>query len=130
MRKLKRSEELIEEFAYEYLKSGIARWGVLYIDGHFLPYYGMYPITKGWHGVREMAMKGSNNFLGLDENFSPWIFLIRSSSEDLLEKIPEMNLAQLDDLIVIFDREGYSAELYRFLDGRDRDDKKCRAIFR
>jgi len=30
---------------------------------------------------------------------------------------------------VIFDREGYSAELYRFLDGRDRDDKKPRAVF-
>ena len=142
VRKLKGSEELIEEFAYEYLKSGIALWGVLYIDGHFLPYYGMYPITKGWHGVRQMPMKGSNNFLGVDENFSPWIFLIRSSSEDLLEKIPEMiakvkevarragiDRAQLDDLIVIFDREGYSAKLYRFLDGRDRDDKKRRAIF-
>jgi transposase len=142
VRKLKKSEELIEEFAYEYLKSGIARWGVLYIDGHFLPYYGMYPITKGWHGVRKMAMKGSGNFLGVDENFSPWIFLIRSSSEDLLQKIPEMiakgkevakrvgiDPALLDDLTVIFDREGYSAELYRFLDGRDRNDKKRRAIF-
>ena len=87
-------------------------------------------------------MKGSYNFLGVDENFTPWIFLIRSSSEDLLQKIPEitekakaaakragMSRQQLDDLIVIFDREGYSAELYRFLDGRDRDDKKPRAVF-
>ena len=36
---------------------------------------------------------------------------------------------QLDDLIVIFDREGYSAELYRFLDGRGREGKRRRAIF-
>jgi len=142
VRKLKKSEELIEEFAYEYLKSGIARWGVLYIDGHFLPYYGMYPITKGWHGVRQIAMKGSYNFLGVDENFTPWIFLIRSSSEDLLQKIPEiagkakkaviragLDQGQLDDMIVVFDREGYSAELYRFLDGRDREDKRHRSIF-
>ena len=142
VRKLKKSEALIDEFAYEYLKSGIARWGVLYIDGHFLPYYGMVPITKGWHGVRQRAMKGSYNFLGVDENFLPWIFLVRSSSEDLLQKIPEMcakakeaakragaDPGTLDDLIVIFDREGYSAELYRFLDGRDRDDKKPRAVF-
>lgn len=142
VRELKKSEALIEEFAYEYLKSGVARWAVLYIDGHFLPYYGMVPITKGWHGVRQRAMKGSYNFLGVDENFTPWIFLIRSSSEDLLQKIPEitekakaaakragMSRQQLDDLIVIFDREGYSAELYRFLDGRDRDDKKPRAVF-
>ena len=142
VRKLKISEALIDEFAYEYLKSGAARWGVLYIDGHFLPYYGMVPITKGWHGVRKIPMKGSYNFLGVDENFTPWHFMIRSSSEDLLQKIPEMSAKvkeaakragmtqqQLDDLIVIFDREGYSAELYRFLDGRDRDDKKPRAIF-
>ncbi len=88
VRKLKKSEEFIDEFAYEYLKSGIARFRVLYIDGHFLPYYGMYPITKGWHGVRQIPMKGGYNFLGVDENFTPWIFLVRSSSEDLLQKIP------------------------------------------
>jgi len=142
IRELNKSEELIEECALEYLKSGIARWGVLYIDGHFLPYYGMYPITKGWHGVRKIPMKGSYNFLGVDENFIPWIFLIRSSSEDLLQKIPEiiekakgigkkagLSPEQIDDLIVIFDREGYSAELYRYLDGRDREDGKRRALF-
>ncbi len=142
VRKLKKSEELIEEFGYEYLKSGIARWGVLYIDGHFFPYYGMYSIQKGWHAVIKKPMKGSYNFLGVDEAFTPWIFLIRSSSEDLLQKIPEIigkakeaaeragiDPGELDDLIVIFDREGYSAELYRFLDGRDRDDKRRRAIF-
>lgn len=141
-RELKKGEELIDEFAHEYLKSGIARFRVLYIDGHFLPYYGMFPITKGWHGVRRIPMKGSYNFLGVDENFTPWIFLVRSSSEDLLQKIPEIivkakaaafragvNQEQLEGLVVIFDREGYSAELYRFLDGRDKEDKKHRAIF-
>ncbi|MBI5555489.1 MAG: hypothetical protein HY920_06540 [Elusimicrobia bacterium] len=39
-----KSEELIDEFAREYLKNGMARWGVLYIDGHVLPYYGIYCI--------------------------------------------------------------------------------------
>ena len=51
------------------------------------------------------------------------MFLVRSSSEDLLEKIPEMlekvkrigrdiGLSEqvVDDLILEFDREGYSAE--------------------
>lgn len=142
VRKLKISEELIDEFALEYLNSGIAEWGVLYIDGHFLPYYGMYPITKGWHGVLQKAMKGSYNFIGVDKKFNPWIFLIRSSSEDLLEKIPEIieklkkigkragiSQEQMDNLIVLFDREGYSAGLYRYLEGKDREPKKRRAIF-
>ncbi len=142
VRELNKSEELIDEFALMYLKSGIAEWGVLYIDGHFLPYYGIYPITKGWHGVRKIPMKGSYNFIGVDAKFTPWIFLVRSSSEDLLEKIPEMlekvkkvgrdiGLSDkvVDDLVLVFDREGYSAKLFRFLDGKDREDKKRRAIF-
>jgi transposase len=142
VRELNKSEELIDAFALMYLKLGIAKWGVLYIDGHFLPYYGIYPITKGWHGVRKIPMKGSYNFIGVDAMFTPWIFLVRSSSEDLLQKIPEMlekakkigrdiGLSEkvVDDLIIVFDREGYSAELYRFIDGRDRKDKKKRAIF-
>jgi transposase len=132
VRKLGNSEALIDEFAVSYLKHGQAQWGVMYIDGHFLPYHGVYPITKGWHGVRQMAMKGSYNFLAVDEGFRPWLFLIRSSSEDLLQKIPELiekakklgraaGLSQetVDDLIVLFDREGYSAELYRYLEGKN-----------
>jgi transposase len=135
VRKLGKGEALIDEFAVTYLKSGLAAWGVMYIDGHFMPYYGLYPISKGWHGVRQMPMKGSYNFLAVDERFNPWLFLVRSSSEDLLQKIPELiakakrigaqagvSREQLDQLIVVFDREGYSAELYRYLDGmRERE---------
>jgi transposase len=142
VRKLGKGEALIDEFALTYLKSGLAAWGVMYIDGHFLPYYGLYPISKGWHGVRQMPMKGSYNFLAVDERFAPWLFLIRSSSEDLLQKIPELidkakrigveagvGQERLDKLIVVFDREGYSAELYRYLDGKDQGAGKRRALF-
>jgi len=142
VKKLGRGEALIDEFALTYLKSGLAAWGVMYIDGHFLPYYGLYPITKGWHGVRQMPMKGSYNFLAVDERFAPWLFLIRSSSEDLLQKVPELiekakrigeqagvSQERLDKLIVVFDREGYSAQLYRYLDGRDEGAGKRRALF-
>ena len=76
MRKLGKGEALIDEFALTYLKSGLAVWGVMYIDGHFLPYYGRYPISKGWHSVRQMPMKGSYSFLAVDERFAPWLFLI------------------------------------------------------
>ena len=135
-------EELMEEFAEMYLREGLARWGVLYIDAHFLPYYGMYPISKGWHGVKKKPMKGSYHFLGVDESFMPWIFLIRSSSEDLLDEIPEMietakkaarrsgvGEEKAEQLVVLFDREGFSGPLYGYLDGRDRDRQEKRAIF-
>ncbi|MHC1763472.1 MAG: helix-turn-helix domain-containing protein [Verrucomicrobiia bacterium] len=39
VRKLGKGEVLIEEFALSYLKSGLSAWGVMYIDGHFMPYY-------------------------------------------------------------------------------------------
>lgn len=132
VRKLGIGERLIDEFATEYLGSGIAEWGVLYIDGHFMPYYGLFSIMKGWHGVRQKGMKGSYNFLGVDEHFTPWLFLVRSAMEDLLQKIPQIvekareigrkvgiGEERLERLVVIFDREGYSAELYRLLDGRE-----------
>jgi len=140
VRTLKRSEALIDAFAANYLRHGMAQWGVMYIDGHFLPYHGMYPIRMGWHGVRQTAMKGSYNFLAVDEGFRPWLFLIRDASEDLLEKIPELiekaktaglaaglSQAVVDGLIVLFDREGYSAELYRYLEGKDSGPR--RAVF-
>jgi hypothetical protein len=142
VRRLGKSEELIDEFAVGYLRAERAKWGVMYIDGHFLPYYGVYPITKGWHGVRKIPMKGSYNFLVADEKFKPWLFLIRSSAEDLLEKIPELiekarkigllaglSRERVDNLIVLFDREGYSAELYRYLAGKDGKAEKRRALF-
>src|SRR5205823_1839136 len=62
--------------------------------------------------------------------------------EDLLQKIPELiekakrigeqagvSRQRLDQLIVVFDREGYSAELYRYLDGKDQGAGKRRALF-
>ncbi len=142
VRELGRGEALIDEFAVAYLKSDLAAWGVMYIDGHFMPYYGLHPISKGWHGVRQVPMKGSYNFLAVNEHFTPWLFLIRSCSEDLLQKIPELiekakrigeqagvSRERLDKLIVLFDREGYSAELYRYLEGKDQGEGKRRALF-
>jgi transposase len=142
VRELGKSEWLIDEFAVSYLKNGLAQWGVMYIDGHFLPYHGIYPIKKGWHGVRQVPMKGSYNFWAVDEGFRPWLFLIRSSSEDLLQKIPELiekakqlgraaglSREVVERLIVLFDREGYSAELYRYFEGKDEGAGQRRAIF-
>jgi transposase len=142
VRELGRGEALIDEFAVAYLRTELAAWGVMYIDGHFMPYYGLYPISKGWHGVRQVPLKGSYNFLAVDEHFTPWLFLIRSCTEDLLQKIPELiekakrlgeqagvSRERLDQLIVLFDREGYSAELYRYLEGRDQGEGKRRALF-
>lgn len=126
IRELKKGEQLMEEFGKEYLSKGLVRWGVLYIDSHFLPYNGICLISMGWHGVKQKPMKGSYNFLAVDDKYNPLIFFIRPSSEDLIKKIPELILKAKsmaksvgmpdEKLIVVFDREGYSAELFREMD--------------
>ena len=126
VRKLKKGEQLIEEFTKEYLKSGLVNFGILYIDSNFWAYYGMQEIDIGYNAVREKPMKGSYNFIAVDEKFNPVIFLVRASSEDLLDKIAEIinkvrktgKQTGLDskEMVVIFDREGYCAELFRILD--------------
>ncbi|MBI1869933.1 MAG: helix-turn-helix domain-containing protein [Chlamydiae bacterium] len=135
IRELKNGEQLMEEFGKEYLSQGLVKWGVLYIDSHFLPYYGICLISMGWHGVKQKPMKGSYNFLAVDDKFNPLIFFIRPSSEDLLKKIPELILKAKgmaksvgmpdEKLIVVFDREGYSSELFREMDS---DQLKTRFI--
>ncbi|MGA2091457.1 MAG: putative transposase [Endomicrobiales bacterium] len=124
-RALECGERLMEEFAKGYLESGLVTWGVLYIDDHFLPYHGKQTITMGWFTVRGRPLKGGSNFMAVDGDYNPFIFMVRPSSEDLLEKIPEIikkakmigRSAGIKDetLKIIFDREGYSAELFREL---------------
>ena len=125
VRELTRGEELMEEFGKEYLKKGLVKWGVMYIDGQFLPYYGMQAIKMGWYTTRNIPLKGGYNFMSIDNDYNPFLFLIRPSSEDLLDKIPEIIIKAkkiaketgVDEkgMTVIFDREGYSAELFRKL---------------
>lgn len=88
IRAFEKSEGLIDAFGRAYLKHGFAKWGVMYIDGHFMPYYGVCPINKGWHGVRQMPMKGSYNFLAVDEEFHPWLFLVRLLRLTLIGEAP------------------------------------------
>jgi hypothetical protein len=38
VRELGQGEALIDEFAVTSLRTGLAAWGVMYIDGHFMPY--------------------------------------------------------------------------------------------
>ena len=57
VRKLGKGEELIDEFGLEYLKHGLAQWGVMYIDGHFLPLHKKsYPVIISDQEILRMAV--------------------------------------------------------------------------
>lgn len=130
----RKGEELMAEFGKEYIKKGIVKWGEVYIDGHFQPYYGLVEIMMGWHGVMQKPMKGNYNFMSVDGSYNPWLFLVRPADEDLLEMIPEIIMLakkigketgvpdkEIEELTVIFDREGYSAKLFRRLSGKEKE---------
>jgi len=134
IQELNQGERLIEEFAKYYLKSGIAEWGIVYIDEHFVPYYGKELISMGFFTTHNKPLKGSLHCFVTDRNFDPLLFLLRSSSEDIIPKIPEIikklrkiarevgiKEEEVKNLTVIFDRGAYSSDLFCIL---DKDHKK------
>jgi len=46
------------------------------------------PISKGWHGVRQVPLKAATISWRWTEHFTPWLFLIRSCTEDFAAKDP------------------------------------------
>lgn len=122
---LERGEDLAEGFAKVYLRFALTQWGAFYIDEHFIPYYGKENVSMGYHTVRQMPLKGSYSYTVIDEDFNPLLYLLRSSSERITAKIPEIIIKAKkiakeckenpDNLVIIFDRGGYSAKLFREL---------------
>ena len=137
IQRLNPGERLIEEFARWYLLSEIAEWGVVYIDEHFIPYYGKELISMGFFTTHNKPLKGSLHYFVTDRNFNPLLFLLRSSSEDIIPKIPEIikklrkiareagiKEEEVKNLTVIFDRGAYSGDLFRILDKEHKQDEK------
>ena len=63
MAEFKPSENLIDHFANLFLSLGFINPEVFFIDGHFLPYYGLKVLFKGYHTVRRIAMKGNEIYV-------------------------------------------------------------------
>jgi len=74
------SEQLIDGFARILLENQRIDDEVFFIDGHFLPYYGLHVIAKGYYTVRRLAMKGNELYVISDLNGRP-LFSITESNE-------------------------------------------------
>ncbi|MDZ7762516.1 MAG: hypothetical protein U5L00_19990 [Desulfovermiculus sp.] len=55
---------------------------VFFIDGHFLPYYGLHVIAKGYYTVRRMPLKGNEIYAVTDLQGRPLFFLTESCEID------------------------------------------------
>ena len=76
------SGELIDGFARILLENQRIDDEVFFIDGHFLPYYGLYVIAKGYYTVRRLAMKGNELYVISDLNGRPLFFITESNEID------------------------------------------------
>ena len=114
------SDKIIERFAQHLLKKDRIDREVFFIDGHFLPYFGMSVIAKGYFTVRRQVMKGNELYLITDLQGRP-LFFINESNEIDFRPIISRSAEMLENLgvsrpIMVFDRGGYGVNFFSTLD--------------
>ncbi len=117
---LHKSDDLIDQFARLLLKHERIDREVFFIDGHFLPYYGLKAIAKGYFTVRRQAMKGNELYMITDLQGRP-LFFINESNEIDFRPIISRSAVMLKDFgidrpIMVFDRGGYGVHFFSELD--------------
>ncbi|MEW6663458.1 MAG: putative transposase [Bacillota bacterium] len=76
---LETSGAVAMRLARQYLKLDIVQLGVLYLDGHFIPYYGKSHIAKGYFTTRRLALKGNHHCFANDRKGRPIFFRLIST---------------------------------------------------
>ena len=112
-------DKLIDSFAERLLQQGQIDPEVFFIDGHFLPYYGLKVIAKGYHTVRRLAMRGNELYAVTDLQGRPLFFMTESNEIDF-RPIISLCAAKLVELgisrpLLVFDRGGYGIHFFKEL---------------
>lgn len=114
------SGNLIDAFARRLLDQERIDREVFFIDGHFLPYYGLNVIAKGYFTVRRLAMKGNELYAITDLQGRPLFFITESNEIDfrpIITRSAEMLVGfGIDRPILVFDRGGYGIHFFKELD--------------
>lgn len=122
---VERSEAFVLGVAYQLITMGVVDWEILYLDGHFIPYFGRHVVRKGYFTVRRLAMKGHQAYYANDPQGRPFFFLLTPASDQLTAVTPRM-IAQVKAIVgdrwvdwvltLTFDRGGFCAALFKLLD--------------
>lgn len=114
-----KSDDLIDDMARRLLDQRRIDPEVFFIDGHFLPYYGLHVIAKGYYTVRRMAMKGNEIYAVTDLHGRPLFFLTESCEIDFrpmivrsAELLVDLGIARP---MLVFDRGGYGIHFFQEL---------------
>ena len=114
------SEQLIDGFAGILLENRRIDDEVFFIDGHFLPYYGLHVIAKGYYTVRRLAMKGNELYVVSDLNGRPLFSITESNEIDfrpiILQAADKLIELGIKRPILTFDRGGYGVRFFNELD--------------
>lgn len=115
-----RASKLMKEFAAMFIKEQIVDVGILFFDEHFLPYYGIERIHKGFFSTRRMVIEGNYQFWAHDINGRPFFVITTDAHLRLRDMIPEMirrakEISGQESLIIVFDRGGYGIELFEII---------------
>ena len=113
------SGELIDRFARRLLERGRIDPEVFFLDGHFLPYYGLHVIAKGYYTVRRLAMRGNELYAVSDLQGRP-LFSMTESNEIDFRPIILRTAGMLIDWgisrpTLVFDRGGYGIHFFKEL---------------
>jgi len=117
----KKSLSLLTQLARRYQEIGLVQCGVLYFDGHFIPYHGEKNVHKGFFTQRRLAVRGQNQFFLNGASGRPVFFWLKPANSTLHEIIPELieqirELTGQESFTIVFDRGGFSSKLFRTLD--------------
>ena len=111
-----KSEDLLFLLCQRFIEHQLASLGLIYIDGHFLPYFGFETTQKAWSSLRRLSLKGNIQYFANDKEQNPLFFVIRPPRIDLIKAIYEMIafMRKLSDkpLTLIFDRGGFSQDFF------------------
>jgi len=113
------------ELARQYLLLGWVEVGGWFIDGHFVPYHGQGKLTKAWWPQRRLAHRGHHQYWVNDRRGRPLVAFLAQGFQVFAHMLPVV-AESLRDLLrgagvrgvpmIVFDRGGYSARLFRKLD--------------
>ncbi|MDL1976342.1 MAG: hypothetical protein LWX55_16540 [Deltaproteobacteria bacterium] len=122
MAEFKPSESLIDHFADLFLSLGFINPEVFFIDGHFLPYYGLKVLAKGYHTVRRIIIKGNEIYVVSDLDGKPLFSITEGCDVDfrpiIIRAADKIISLGIDRPILVFDRGGYGVHFFSQLSTR------------
>jgi hypothetical protein len=120
--KIKKSKQLIEEFFYNQAKNSLVALSWLYIDGHFVPYYGKEHVHSGFYTQRDQMMPGQTEMYVHDCHGQIVYFEIQEGKGDLKEIMKRMSEKWSVYIggkppLIIADRESWGVKNFLKMDG-------------